>query len=76
VAVKCQPGVNGVNRPLDPERIHIIGADKLADRQAAPMIVSLVGDSGYEMLQAVARFAFFATAAAYWNHERATASWP
>jgi hypothetical protein len=70
VDVECpEPGVNGANRPLDPERIHIIGADKLADRQAAPMTVSPVGDSGYEMLQAVARFAFPATAAAYWNYE-------
>jgi hypothetical protein len=33
------------------------------------MTVSPAGDSGYEMLEAVARFAFPATAAAYWNHE-------
>jgi hypothetical protein len=70
VEVECpEPAANGAHRPLDPEQIHIIGADRLADRQAAPMTVSPVGDSGYEMLQAVARFAFPTTAAAYWDYE-------
>jgi hypothetical protein len=69
VDVECSEPVNGAYRPLDPEQIHIMGADKLVSRQVAPMTVCPAGDSGYEMLQAVARFAFPATAAAYWNHE-------
>jgi hypothetical protein len=70
VEVECpEPGANGAHGQLYPEQIHIVDADKLADRQVAPMIVSPAGDSGYEMLQAVARFAFPTTAAAYWDSE-------
>lgn len=67
--VEIEPGASGAPRPLDPERLRIVGTDALASRQVAPMTVSPAGDSGDEMLEAVARFAFPATAAAYWDHE-------
>lgn len=54
-------------RPINPEDIHIEGAADIADFKTEEMRVSSIGETGVEMEQAIAEFAFPATANALWG---------
>lgn len=55
--------------PLDPARIRIEGAQKMATRDEPSMTVRIAGETGWDMERSIAEFAFPATASVFWSDE-------